>query len=493
MSERLQRAAVIRAFDVADSTVICAPSGKVHRLEGDSALLARALLSFLTTPRDRDAILRHVEELTGAPLSDAAVVDQLLGLLRAAGAVVPAAEATPAARPGGGARVVLCLSGAVAAMNAPSLVALLLRAGCEVQIAATEHALRFVRREALEALTHRPVSAGMFAGDPDEPVEHLRLARWADVVLVWPATATTISRLATGDYSSIVAALALTATCPVIVAPSMNAGMHAATAVQRNIAQLIDDGLFVVHPAFGIEVADAPDARDAILGPAPPAPVVAQLVEVVLRLPRGQRPVAPRTAREWDALYRRHRPDELPWHRDEVDDDLVAVLDERLSAPASILDAGCGLGQVARDLAARGHRVVATDLSAVALERASALADGVTVIWLEDDVAQSKLAGQFDAIVDRGCLHVLPPHRAADYAREVTRLVRPGGLLLLKVHAETACGAAGTEPYDAERLLTLLGQGFTLLDERESSIPGPEQAPAARLFVLERKRPGASR
>jgi phosphopantothenoylcysteine decarboxylase/phosphopantothenate--cysteine ligase len=143
-----------------------------------------------------------------------------------------------------------------------------------------------VRREALEALVHHRVLSQLFADDGGLSVPHIDLARWADVVLVWPASGTTLSRLATGDYSSLVSAVALTARVPVIVVPSMNGAMHESPATRRNIEQIIDDGMYVVQPAAGIEVADPPARRASVFGPAPPHDIVVQLVENILRGPR---------------------------------------------------------------------------------------------------------------------------------------------------------------------------------------------------------------
>src|SRR5690606_15613764 len=110
---------------------------------------------------------------------------------------------------GPGPRVVLGVTGAVAAMHTPALVQRLQARGFEVRVAATETALRFVRAEALEALTHRPVVHAIWPVDQVHVVPHIELAQWADAVVVCPASATTIARLATGDHSSVVAAIAL--------------------------------------------------------------------------------------------------------------------------------------------------------------------------------------------------------------------------------------------------------------------------------------------
>lgn len=286
-SDRFQRAPVVRSYDVRDRMVLVGNDGSARELTGDSARLARAVLSFLGEPHARDEVLGHVEAESGGALDESgvAVIDELLSLLVAVGALITSNDAEPAVEPlrQGERKLVLCLTGAVATMHAPSLVLLLQRRGFEVRVVATEDALRFVRREALEALVHHRVRSQIFPDEGGLHVPHVELARWADVVLVWPASGTTLSRLATGDYSSLVSAVALTARVPVIVVPSMNGAMHASPATRRNIEQIIDDGMYVVHPAAGIEVADPPTRRDPAFGPAPPHEIVVQLVENILR------------------------------------------------------------------------------------------------------------------------------------------------------------------------------------------------------------------
>ncbi len=490
MSEtaRLRRARVVRIYDALDTTVLLGTDGRAHQLHAETAQLARVVLSFLLQPRSRREIVEHVEALTGAVLGEDSVVDQLLGLLLDAGAV----EAVEPDRGERGAsppilrhdRVVLCLAGGVAAMHAPAMVARLLERGFEVRVAATKNALRFINTYALERLLHQPVATDLYEGET--PVPHIDLANWADAVLVWPATGTTLSRLATGDFDSLVSAIVLASPAPVVIAPSMNGGMYARAAVQRNLEQLAKDGMHVIHPSFGTEVADPPLDRPHKLGPAPPIEVVVQMLETALALGRAGKKHTPRSGQEWDQVYASERAEALPWYTDRVDDDLLASFERLAPKQAFVLDIGTGLGTMAAAAAEREHRVVAIDVSRRALDEAQRRTPDLPVVWLEDDITNTNLRRRFDVAVDRGCLHLLAPDAAARYAASVAALLAPGGWLVLKTHASEERDRHGTTPHTRESLELLLGSAFEVVEEHASTFPGPAQAPAARLFVLRR-------
>ena len=489
MSEtaRLRRARVVRIYDTLDATVLLGPDGRAHQLHAETAQLAKVLLNFLLEPRSRQQIVEHVETLTGAALGENNVVEQLLDLLTDAGAVESLADEASAARPSPRwhPRVVLCLAGGVAAMHAPALITRLLERGFEVRAAATKNALRFINTYAIERLLHHPVATDLYEGE--SPVPHIDLATWADAVLVWPATGTTLSRLATGDFDSLVSAIALATSAPVIVAPSMNAGMYARAAVQRNVEQLVQDGMYLLHPSFGTEVADAPLDRPHKLGPAPPVGVVVQMLETALQLHRAGKKHTPKNGAEWDQVYTSQRPEQLPWYTDAIDEDLLAAFERLAPKAAFVLDVGTGLGQMAAAAAERGHRVVATDLSRRALEAASERAANLPVLWLEDDITKSRLCRQFDVAVDRGCLHLLGPDAALAYAANISALLAPGGHLLLKTHASEEGDRHGTTPHTRATLEPLFASWFEIVEEHPSTFPGPAETPSAKLFVLRRR------
>lgn len=151
-----------------------------------------------------------------------------------------------------GRRVLVGITGSVAAYKAALLVRLLTDRGAEVEAAMTVPATRFIGAATVQALTGSPPVTDMFAGDgsPDG-MDHIAAVRRADIMVIAPASASSIARLACGLADDPVSALACAATCPVMVAPAMNREMWASPAVARNVAALRADGRLVVEPDSG--------------------------------------------------------------------------------------------------------------------------------------------------------------------------------------------------------------------------------------------------
>jgi SAM-dependent methyltransferase/3-polyprenyl-4-hydroxybenzoate decarboxylase len=487
----LRRAPVVAIYDVGDVTVVLGREGRAHRFDGDSAHLVRAMLSILAHTHTRAALLARLAELAGAPIEDTGVIDEALALLLGAGAVERVADPTASSAPRPRAiapRVVLGITGAVASAYTPSLLGQLLARGYAVRVVATPEAMRFVRAESIEALTHAPLVTAMWIGEGGLVVPHIALAQWADLVVVAPASATTVGRLAAGDFSSIVSAVALSTTAPVVVVPSMNTAMFDGAVVQRNLAQLVDDGMHVVHPAYGNEVAEQPAARTPILGASPPGAVIGRIVEAVLATHPRRTPGKDLLghADAWDEVYRGTPEDRLPWQTDTIDDDLAAHVDRLAPEPTDVLDVGAGLGGVAIACASRGHRVVAVDISAVAIERAAARAPAGAIVWLVADVTEGRIHGSFGLVIDRGCLHLLDAEGRRRYAHAAAQWCRPGGALLLKAHDDAAAASRGTQALSAAELQETFGPAFVLEAQHDSAMPGPGDRVGARLFVLRR-------
>ena len=150
-----------------------------------------------------------------------------------------------------GCEVVLGVSGGIAAYKAADLASKLVQAGARVTAVLTPAATRFIGATTFEALTGRPVPIDMFAPQQHFLGEHIGLARAADVFVVAPATAGIIAKLAHGHADDLLSTLALSVTCPRLVAPAMNNEMWSKPAVQRNVQQLRDDGFEIIDPGSG--------------------------------------------------------------------------------------------------------------------------------------------------------------------------------------------------------------------------------------------------
>lgn len=475
----IARAPVIRAYDHDGDTTLLGSDGVARRFTGDSAALVRAILAFVTSPRTPAELLAHLSALAEAEVRPEGAVEEALSLLQEAGAVLRMEPEKQAARRGTRTRLVLALTGGVASANAPVLCDLLLSRGFDVRVALTPSAKRFVSPLALEALTHHAVVQSRWPRDPREPVPHLDLAAWAEIMVVWPATATSIARIAQGSCATVVSAAAISTRAPVLIVPSMNVAMYTAPSVQRNLDQLREDGFFVAYPACGIEVAEAPEDRAPMLGATPPLSAVVDLIASIAAEHVKRAPT-------WDEVYRTRRPEELPWFSDALDPDLAALLDGL--ARGALLDVGTGLGTAAIAAADRGFSVVATDVSPHALVLARERARSRPIVWVRDDVLDSRLDSAFDVVIDRGVLHVLPRARHADYAVTMARLVRPGGTLILKCHAPGDDVELGTTKLTREDVVALLGNAFALTHAEDTVFTLPEGRSAKAITMALRRR-----
>ena len=146
-------------------------------------------------------------------------------------------------------RIVVGVSGGIAAYKACTVVRQLAEAGHEVRVIPTESALRFVGAATFEALTGQPVHTGVFQDVPEVP--HVRIGQEADLVVVAPATADLLARAVHGRADDLLTATLLTARCPVLFAPAMHTEMWLHPATVDNVATLRRRGAVVLEPASG--------------------------------------------------------------------------------------------------------------------------------------------------------------------------------------------------------------------------------------------------
>lgn len=159
----------------------------------------------------------------------------------------------PSRPPAPARRVLLGVTAGIAAYKAAELTRALSRAGCEVQVVMTESAKHFVGEATFQALTGRPVRSSLWDAQAEAAMGHIELARWPDAILIAPATADTLARLAHGLADDLMTTLCLASDRPLFVAPAMNRLMWANPATQANMTRLRQRGVTVIGPASGAQ------------------------------------------------------------------------------------------------------------------------------------------------------------------------------------------------------------------------------------------------
>jgi phosphopantothenoylcysteine decarboxylase / phosphopantothenate---cysteine ligase len=148
-------------------------------------------------------------------------------------------------------RILLGVTGGIAAYKSPDLVRRLIERGADVQVVMTGAAQRFVSPMSFQAVSGRPTRSDLWDGAAEAAMGHIELARWAQVVLIAPASADFIARLACGRADDLLAAVCLATEAPIVLAPAMNRVMWANKATQANVETLISRGMRILGPDSG--------------------------------------------------------------------------------------------------------------------------------------------------------------------------------------------------------------------------------------------------
>ena len=147
--------------------------------------------------------------------------------------------------------ILLAVSGGIAVYKSAELVRLLRKQGAQVRVVMTHAAMQFVSPLTFQALSGHSVHTELLDVDEEHAMGHISLARWADVLLIAPATANTLAKLSHGLADDLLSTLYLAATCPVYVAPAMNQAMWHKPVTQENIQKLISHGVMIIGPEQG--------------------------------------------------------------------------------------------------------------------------------------------------------------------------------------------------------------------------------------------------
>jgi phosphopantothenoylcysteine decarboxylase/phosphopantothenate--cysteine ligase len=151
-----------------------------------------------------------------------------------------------------GKKIILGVTGGIAAYKTVDLASQMVKAGAEVRVVMTEAAVKLVTPFTFRAITGKPVTTSMWEENPEFKVQHISLADLADIIVIAPCTANTIARLAYGIADNELCATVLATKAPVLLAPSMNVNMWENTVTQENLARLKKRGCTVLEPASGL-------------------------------------------------------------------------------------------------------------------------------------------------------------------------------------------------------------------------------------------------
>jgi len=146
-------------------------------------------------------------------------------------------------------RIVLGVSGGIAAYKSAYLVRELVKVGMEVRVVMTKAATEFIGPVTLSTLSKNPVLTEIHQDGNWN--DHVELGRWADLILIAPATANTIAKIANGHCDNLLLAVYLSAKCPVFVAPAMDLDMYAHPATQKNLSTILEYGVKIIGPESG--------------------------------------------------------------------------------------------------------------------------------------------------------------------------------------------------------------------------------------------------
>ena len=194
---------------------------------------------------------------------------------------------------------------------------------------------------------------------------------------------------------------------------------------------------------------------------------------------------------DWEEYYQDTGTEELPWYSVEPDPEVIEALKSFCPPPgARVLDLGTGPGTMAIEFARLGYEVTACDISTTALTTAklragkSGVADKIT--FLVCDIREP-LEGEFEIINDRGCFHVMRYADRQKYIDNISALMVPGSVLLLKTFSTKEPGDEGPERYSAEDIKEIFSDGFDLIFSRDTIFQSTmEEDPKAVLSVLKR-------
>jgi SAM-dependent methyltransferase len=190
---------------------------------------------------------------------------------------------------------------------------------------------------------------------------------------------------------------------------------------------------------------------------------------------------------DWDTLYKSQKVETMPWYNENFDSDLEKELDERRTInDGKFLDLGTGPATQAIWLAKRGFKVIGSDLSEAAINRARKIyANQENVNFIVDDILNSKFNdNEFGYIFDRGCFHVLSPADRQNYIRRITGILKANGILFLKCFSDKEPRQEGPYKFSQDEIRDLFDESFRIDSIKETVYQGTLDPFPKALFVV---------
>jgi len=150
-------------------------------------------------------------------------------------------------------RILLGVSGSISAYKAPDIVRRLQDLGAEVRVILTQGGAQFITELSLQAISKNKVHSDLWDKEAELSMGHIELAKWADTILIAPASANTVANLTAGKACNLLSSVILASDCPILIAPAMNQQMYASSGVKDNLATLIQRGIQIIDPEHGMQ------------------------------------------------------------------------------------------------------------------------------------------------------------------------------------------------------------------------------------------------
>ena len=203
--------------------------------------------------------------------------------------------------------------------------------------------------------------------------------------------------------------------------------------------------------------------------------------------PKPEDPSSKNSLPDWNSLYNDMDVEDMPWYLPDLDPDLKEALSKYQVSSGSFLDVGTGPGTQAIALSIMGFEVTGVDISAKAIENAQKLNE--KVIFLQDDILNTRINQKFNSIFDRGCFHIIEEDKRPLYISEILKLLTPEGMLFLKCFSDKNPDTGyGPYHFSISLIESLFSERFIILEIKDSIYQSMLAHDNQTLFVVMKKK-----